>query len=54
MGFLSSTKHHQRLATHHSQPHVNIETECLPVEFDDLVRPVHCLDVHLKRLGHPA
>ena len=53
-GFFPSTKHHQGLAAHHSQPYVDVEAECLPVEFDDLVRPVHCLDVHLQRLEHAA
>ena len=53
-GFFPSTEHHQGLAAHHGQPYVNVEAERLPVEFDDLVRPVHGLDVHLQRFQHAA
>ena len=48
-GLVDAVEHHQDLSAHRGQPDLDIEAQRLAVEFDDLVRPVGRLDVHLQR-----
>src|SRR5450755_4082107 len=49
-GFFFSIEHHQRSTAQNSQPDLDIKTQRLTVEFYDLVSPVRCLNIHLKRV----
>src|SRR3981081_68050 len=51
-GFFLSIEHHQRSTAQNSQPDLDIKTQRLTIEFFDLVSPVRCLNIHLKRFSH--